>query len=71
MKNNFAKYITSFFLEYLSGERGASPHTIRSYSNTFILLLNYMDEVKHVKADKLVLTHINREVVLGLSLIHI
>jgi len=65
MKNNFAKYITSFFLEYLSGERGASPHTIRSYSNTFILLLNYMDEVKHVKADKLVLTHINREVVLG------
>lgn len=52
-------------MEYLSGERGASPHTIRSYSNTFILLLNYMDEVKHVKADKLVLTHINREVVSG------
>lgn len=64
MKNNFAKYISSFFLEYLSGERGASPHTIRSYSNTFILLLNYMDEVKHVKADKLVLDHFNRKVVL-------
>jgi site-specific recombinase XerD len=64
MKNNFAKYLTSFFMEYLSGERGASSHTIRSYSNTFTLLLNYMDEIKHIKADRLTLDHITRKVVL-------
>lgn len=64
MKNSFAKYITSFFLEYLSAERGASPHTIRSYSNTFILLLNYMDEVKYIKAEKLTLDHITKKVIL-------
>ncbi|MHB1921750.1 MAG: site-specific integrase [Chitinophagaceae bacterium] len=64
MKNNFAKYLTSFFLDYLSGERGVSTHTIRSYSNTFTLLLNYLDEVKHIKVDKLVFDHITRKVVL-------
>lgn len=51
-------------MEYLSGERGASSHTIRSYSNTFTLLLNYMDEVKHIKADKLTLDHLTRKVIL-------
>ena len=64
MKNNFAKYLTSFFTEYLSGERGVSSHTIRSYSNTFTLLLNYMDEVKHIRADKLIFDHITRQVVI-------
>jgi site-specific recombinase XerD len=64
MRNNLAKYLTSFFLEYLSGERGASPHTIRSYSNTFALLLNYMDSIKHIKADRLSLEHITKKTVL-------
>jgi site-specific recombinase XerD len=65
MKNNFAKHITSFFTDYLSAERGASSHTIRSYSNTFTLLLGYMDEVKQVKADNIVLEHITRKVILN------
>jgi len=65
MKNNFAGYITSFFLEYLSAERGVSQHTIRSYSNTFTLLLTYMDEEKHIKADKLTLDHLTRKSVLN------
>ncbi|MDR2121409.1 MAG: site-specific integrase [Tannerella sp.] len=64
MKTDFAKYLTSFFVEYLSGERGVSPNTIRSYSNTFTLLLGYMDEVKHVKADRLKMEQITRGVVL-------
>ena len=48
-------------MEYLSGERGVSTHTIRSYSNTFTLLLSYMDEVKHIKADKLAFDHFTRK----------
>lgn len=62
---DFAKYLTRFFTEYLVGERGASSHTIRSYSNTFTLVLTYMDKVKGKVADRLTLNHFNRETVLG------
>jgi len=65
MKNNFAKHITSFFVKYLSHERGVSPHTIRSYSNIFTLLLNYMDEIEHIKADNLKIEQITKTAILG------
>ena len=61
---DFAKYLTKFFTEYLVGERGASTHTIRSYSDTFTLVLTYMDKVKHIAADRLTLSHFYRETVL-------
>ena len=62
---DFAKYLTRFFTEYLVGERGASSHTIRSYRDTFTLVLTYMDKVKDKAADRLTLNHFNRETVLG------
>lgn len=65
MKNDFAKYITSFFTEYLSGERGVSHNTIRSYSNTFSLFLSYMDEILLVDAEKIRLEHLTRNRILG------
>ena len=61
---DFAKYLTKFFSEYLVGERGASSHTIRSYSNTFTHLLVFMDEKEHIKADNLLIDHFDRKVVL-------
>jgi site-specific recombinase XerD len=61
---DFAKHLTAFFTEYLIGERGASFNTIRSYSETFGLLLNFMDEHEHIKADNLRLEHLNRKTVL-------
>lgn len=61
---DFSKYLTKFFSEYLVGERGASTHTIRSYSNTFTHLLVFMDEREHIKADNLLLDHFDRKVVL-------
>ena len=54
-----------FFTEYLVGERGASSHTIRSYSDTFTLVLTYMDKVLGKAADRLALNHFTRETVLG------
>ncbi len=62
---DFAKYLTKFFSEYLVGERGASTNTIRSYSITFTHLLAFMDEKEHIKADALLLGHLNRSVVLS------
>ena len=61
---DFAKYLTKFFTEYLVGERGASSHTIRSYSDTFTLVLTHMDKVRHIAADRLTLSHFYRETVL-------
>ena len=61
---DFAKYLTKFFTEYLVGERGASSHTIRSYRDTFTLVLTYMDKVRHIAADRLTLTHFYRETIL-------
>ena len=62
---DFAKHLTKFFSEYLVGERGASPNTIRAYSNTFTQLLTFMDESQHIVADKLSLNHLSKKVVLG------
>ena len=61
---DFAKYLTKFFTEYLVGERGVSSHTIRSYSDTFTLVLTYMDKVRHIAADRLTFNHFYRETVL-------
>jgi site-specific recombinase XerD len=65
MKNDFAKYLTRFFTEYLSGERGASHNTIRSYGNTFTLFLDFMEREKHVKAEKLSIEHLTRDNILS------
>ena len=61
---DFAKHLTAFFTEYLIGERGVSPNTIRSYSESFSLLLNFLDEQVNIKADNLRLEHITRKTVL-------
>lgn len=62
---DFAKHLTAFFTEYLIGERGVSPNTIRSYSESFSLLLNFLDEQANIKADNLRLEHITRKTVLN------
>lgn len=61
---DFAKYLTRFFSEYLVGERGSSPNTIRSYSNTFTQLLSYMEETEKIKADELKLDQLKKPVIL-------
>ena len=62
---DFAKHLTAFFTEYLIGERDVSPNTIRSYSESFSLLLNFLDEQVNIKADNLRLEHITRKTVLN------
>ena len=61
---DFAKYLTLFFTEYLVLERGVSKNTIRSYGDTFSLVIEFMRHVKYISADRLKLVHFNRTVVL-------
>jgi site-specific recombinase XerD len=61
----FAACLEKYFNEYLAIERRSSRHTIRSYRDTFVLLLDYMRSVKGIRADKIEFEHINREIVIS------
>ena len=63
--NGFARHLTAFFTEYLACERGFSPNTIRSYSNTFTLLLTYLDDIQRVKADRIEMSHLTRKTIIA------
>ncbi|MFS3076299.1 tyrosine-type recombinase/integrase [Bacteroides thetaiotaomicron] len=52
---DLAKYLTSFFTEYLSGIRNLSKNTIRAYRDTFRLLLVFYHEVYAIPPEKLVI----------------
>jgi integrase/recombinase XerD len=61
---NFAKYISSFIKEYLSIERGYSRNTIRSYTDSFILLLNFLQQEKNIKLEKITVEILDKTIIL-------
>lgn len=40
---DLGKELESFFNRYLVAERGVSQHTIRSYRDAFVLLIEYLN----------------------------
>jgi integrase/recombinase XerD len=60
---DFAKYISGFLNNYLINERGVSNNTIKSYSYTFILFINYMRDVKNININRLSFRHVNKNVI--------
>jgi len=60
---DFAKYLSGFLYNYLTNERGVSKNTIKSYSYSFILFVNFMHEVKKIHINRLSLKDITKEVV--------
>lgn len=62
---DIAECIEKYFTDYLVKERGVSAHTVRSYRDTFVLLLEYMNKEKKISADKLGLDDIDRSIVLS------
>lgn len=58
---DFAKYLTDFFVLYLSKQKNASPNTIHSYRDTFRLFICYCQKVKNVPAEKLTLAHLSSD----------
>jgi site-specific recombinase XerD len=68
LNNNYKDYASSlekFFTEYLAVEKRVSKHTIRSYRDTFILLLDYMKNQRNKPADRLEFTDFNRDMILA------
>lgn len=62
---NLGKDLSNFLGHYLPHERGVSPNTIKSYSFTFILLVNYLHEVKRIPIYRLSFEHLTRQTVTG------
>jgi len=56
---SFAVLLESFFTQRLMKQRLASPHTIRSYRDTFHLLLQFTQQRLHKQPSKLELTEID------------
>lgn len=50
---DFSRYLTKFFGAYLPGQRNVSPNTIRSYSDTFRLFLQYCQIEAGIAPEKL------------------
>jgi integrase/recombinase XerD len=61
---DFAKYLTGFLKNYLTNERGMSNNTIKSYSYTFILFINYMRDIKNININKLSFIHLTRSLII-------
>lgn len=62
---DFSIYLTAFLSDYLSAQKNASQNTIKSYRDAFKLLLKYFDEVEHIPAEKLEMSTISQNKVLG------
>lgn len=69
MKTNYDNYpdfptvVERYFRKYLVGEIGASKHTIRSYRDSFILLLQFFQEVVGIPTEKVSLSMIDRNLI--------
>ena len=63
-KKTFSDMLEMFFLTYLPGELGLSSNTIRSYRDTFILFISYMDNVKKKSPEKIQFDDLSKDEIL-------
>jgi len=61
---NFSKYITDYISKYLPNEQGASHNTIIAYRDTFVLLISFLESAKKIRAEKLTLEKITKEIII-------
>lgn len=58
---DFAKHLTDFLGRYLPVECGVSTNTVKTYSYTFTLLLEYMKTEELIKPERLTLADMTKE----------
>lgn len=62
---DFPKYLSYFLSKYLPGQKNASTHTIASYRDTFKLFLTYCEEEKAIRPERIRMTIITKELIIG------
>jgi site-specific recombinase XerD len=65
MKADLPYYLTQFLGKYLPGEKNASRHTVQSYSTTFKLLLTFIEQQKGIAPERLSMTHLTHDTIIG------
>ncbi len=63
MGNRFSKLVQEFLTSYIIGECNYSINTRMSYSSTFYLLLQFMNEERNIKPNKIEIESITKEVI--------
>ncbi len=63
MNNRFSKLVQEFLTSYIIGECNYSMNTRMSYSTTFYLFLEFMNEEKNIKPNKIEIESITKEVI--------
>ena len=64
MKNNdFASYLSAYFLKHLPLRTGYSDNTIKSYRDSFVIFLRYCKNELCIKPEKMDFAHINRNMI--------
>lgn len=43
---DFARLMSDYFVKYLAGQKGSGSNTMKTYRDTFVQLLEFMDEKK-------------------------
>ena len=62
-ETDFGVCVTEYFTKYLAGVRNLSGNTIKSYRDTFCLLLQFLYETMKLKPEKVKLLNITDETV--------
>lgn len=62
---DFAKYLTEFLSGYLPGQKNVSKNTIRSYRDSFKLLIAYCQEIKGIPSERITLNILSSEWITG------
>jgi len=62
--NDFAWYLTSFFSQYLPGEKNMSVNTIASYRDTFRVFFLFCEKVKSISINKITLSLFTKEFII-------
>ena len=63
-ETDFARYLTQFLTVYQPGHLGSKKNTQLSYRDSFSLLLTYCRDVENLVLEKLMITQIDRELIL-------
>lgn len=62
-KNDFATYLSAYFLKYIPTRTGYTSNTIKSYRDAFIIFLRYCNDELRIKPEKIDFTIINRNMI--------
>ena len=62
--NNFSKLLQSFLTDYIIGECNYSLNTKASYSTTFYLLIEFLNDVHNLKPNEIIFEDFNKDIII-------